>query len=227
MRIIAVVLAGVSLAGASLYHFDQPVPRSLAHAEYYVGARLWGEGGALVRVGVGLFDRLTIGAAYGGNKLVGAARPEMYSRPEFFARGAILLEQGYFPDLVVGFESQGYDDQSGGEYGVLPKGGFLTIGKTIEPTRTYVQGAVNYWDRVSGFGVLNQYLPGGFELVLEYDLAAQDRRPEVRGWGYLNAGLAWTFNEQFRFGVAVRDILGNRPGTRLNRVLDISFSDLF
>jgi len=218
------LLAVAGLAFGSLYHIDQPVPRSLAHAEYYVGARLWGQGGALVRVGVGLFDRLTLGAAYGGDRLFGADEPVMHNRPEFFGRGAILLEQGYFPDLVVGFESQGYDVQAeDGRYDILPKGGFLALGKTVEPTRTYVQAAVNYWERVNGFVVLSQYLPGGFDIVVEYDLSANDSR---RGYGYLNAGLAWTFNEQFRFGVSVRDVLGN-GSSPVNRVLDISFHDLF
>ncbi|MFO7675865.1 MAG: hypothetical protein R6X12_06085 [bacterium] len=227
MRILLVVAVAAGAAGATLYHIDQPVPVSLAHAEYYVGARLWGQGGAVARVGVGLFDRLTLGAAYGGDKLFGAEKPVMYNRPEFFARGAILQEQGYFPDLAVGFESQGFDSQdpADGRYSILPRGGFLAIGKTIEPTRTYFQGAVNYWDGVSGSAALSQYLPGGFDVVVEYDLALNDGRD--RGRGYLNAGLAWTFNEQFRFGLAVRDILGNRDGSRLNRVLDISFHDLF
>lgn len=225
MKTLLVLLAIAGFAFGSLYHIDQPVPRSLAHAEYYVGARLWGQGGALVRVGVGLFDRLTLGAAYGGDRLFGAENPVMYNRPEFFARGAILLEQGYFPDLVVGFESQGYDgqDRTSGRYDIPPKGGFLAIGKTVEPTRTYVQGTVNYWGGVSGFVVLSQYLPGGFDVVVEYDLAANDSR---RGFGYLNAGVAWTFNEQFRFGVSVRDVLRNGSSPR-NRVLDISFHDLF
>ena len=221
-----VLLAAAGLAAGSLYHIDQPVPRSLAHAEYYVGARLWGQGGAVARVGVGLFDRLTLGIAYGGDRMVGSEDPQMYNRPEFFGRGAILLEQGFFPDLVVGFESQGFDGQdTTGRYEIQPKGGFLTLGKTIEPTRTYVQGAVNYWQGTNGFAVVNQHLPGGFELVLEYDLAVNDGG--TRGRGYLNAGLGWTFNEQFRFAVSVRDLLRNRPGSRPNRVLDISFHDLF
>ncbi|MFO7637949.1 MAG: hypothetical protein R6X14_01385 [bacterium] len=228
MRMLVVLLACFGLAAASLYHIDQPVPRSLAHAEYYVSARLWGQGGALMRVGIGLFDRLTLGVAYGGDRLVGYETPLMYNRPEFFGRGAILLEQGFFPDLVVGFESQGFDSQGpDGDYGVLPKGGFLSIGKTIEPTRTYLQAAVNYWDGVSGFAVANQYLPGGFEMVLEYDLATNDNRQGTGGRGFLNAGIGWTFNDQFRFGLALRDIVGNRPDFPRNRVLDISFHDLF
>ncbi len=226
MRIVLVLLIVAMPAPAILYNVDQPVPLSLAHGEYYVGVRLWGEGGAMARIGVGLFDRLMFGASFGGNKLIGAEKPELYSRPEFLARGAILTEQGYFPDLIVGFESQGYDHQSSnGDYELFPKGGYVCLGKTIEVSRTYFQLGVNYWRKVNGFVVVNQLLPGAFEFIVEYDLAAND--PDDEGCGYLNIGLAWTFNEQLRFGIALRDILGNRKDNRLNRVIDLSFHDLF
>lgn len=210
-----------------LYNIDQPVPVSLAHGEYHVGVRLWGEGGALFRFGIGLFDRLTLGVSFGGDSLIGSHEPALYSRPEFFARGAVLTEQGYFPDLAVGFESQGYDHQEGDEYEVFPKGGYVCLGKTIEPTRTYVELGTSYWRKVNGFAVLNQALPGSFELILEYDLGLNDERDELKRRGYLNAGLGWTFNEQLRFSIGVRDILGNRAQNRFNRVVDLSIHDLF
>jgi hypothetical protein len=211
---------------SALYNVDQPVPVSLAHGEYYVGVRLWGEGGALFRFGLGLFDRLTLGVSFGGDSLIGAHAPVFYPRPEFFARGAILTEQGYFPDLAVGFESQGYDHFSGGEYEVYPKGGYACLGKTIEPTNTYVELGVSYWRKTSGFAVANQSLPGAFEFIAEYDLGVNDERLEHKR-GYLNLGLGWTFNEQLRFSIGLRDILGNRPKTRMNRVIDLSFRDRF
>ncbi len=226
MKLLPVLLVCWVPATALLYNVDEPIPLSLSHAEYYVSARLWGEGGAMVRLGIGLFDRLTVGASFGGNKLVGNSAPEMYNRPEFFARGAILMEQGFFPDMIVGFESQGYGNQVDDVYDVYPKGGYVCIGKTVEPTRTYCQLGLNYWHSVNGFAVVNQLLPGGFEFIVEYDLGANDERLET-SVGYLNFGLAWTFNEQMRFGIGLRDVLGNQDVTRLNRVIDLSFHDLF
>ena len=228
MKFLIAVLAVFIPAQAVLYNIDQPVPLSLAHGEYYIGMRLWGKGGAMARVGVGLFDRLTFGASFGGDSLIGASDPEFYSRPEFFARGAIMTEQGYFPDLIVGFESQGYDHQfPGGDCEVFPKGGYVCLGKTVEVSRTYFQFGANYWRKANGFVVVNQLLPGAFEFIVEYDLGANDDQLELEGRGYLNTGMAWTFNEQLRFGIAVRDILGNRKTNQLNRVIDLSFHDLF
>ncbi|MEO0081379.1 MAG: hypothetical protein ABIL25_03675 [candidate division WOR-3 bacterium] len=226
MKAVLVLFAVVTAGYTGLYHVDQPVPVSLAHGEYNVGVRLWGSGGALLRFGVGLFDRLTLGASFGGDSLIGSHQPAFYPRPEFFARGAILAEQGYFPDLVVGFESQGFDHFLDDEYEVYPKGGYVCLGKTVEPTRTYVEIGVNYWRRVSGFAVVNQLLPGGFEVIAEYDLAVNDSRLEHRR-GYLNLGLGWTFNEQVRFGIGLRDVLGSRSDMKLNRVVDISFQNRF
>jgi hypothetical protein len=75
MRVVLLVLAAFLPASAILYNIDQPVPISLAHAEYYVSARLWGEGGMMMRFGIGLFDRVTLGMSYGGNYIIGALRP--------------------------------------------------------------------------------------------------------------------------------------------------------
>jgi len=224
----ALLVLVLFLAGSYgfLYHVDQPVPVSLKHAEYYAGVRLWGEGGAIVRFGIGLFDRLTLGVTYGGNRLIGSQRPEMYPRPEFLARGAILTEQGYFPDFIVGFESQGLD-RYGDDYDVLPKGGYATLGKTITPTNTYVQLGVNYWRKVSGFAVVNQALPANFEVIVEYDLGLNDDRPGIERRGYLNVGVGWVFNDQVRFALGLRDVLGNRDATKLNRVIDLSFRNHF
>ncbi|UCG41700.1 MAG: hypothetical protein JSU73_07300 [candidate division WOR-3 bacterium] len=222
--LVALLVACVP-ASALLYNVDQPVPLSLVHGEYYVGMRLWGEGGAVARVAVGLFDRITVGASYGGDRFLGARKPILHPRPEFQARAAILMEQGYIPDLAVGIETQGGNgfDEERDRYVILPSGGYVGFGKTVDVSRTYLQLGVNYWKRVSGFAVVNQQLPGGFELILEYDAALND---EERDIGYLNFGMGWTFGDKARFCIGVRDLLGPE-GSQFNRVVDLSFHDLF
>jgi len=223
---LVVLLTTCVPASALLYNVDQPVPVSLAHGEYYVGMRLWGEGGAVARVAVGLFDRITVGASYGGDRFLGARTPILNPRPEFQARAAILMEQGYLPDLAVGVETQGGNlyDTLDGRYEVLPTGGFVGFGKTVDVSRTYLQLGVNYWEGVSGFAVVNQLLPGGFEVVLEYDAALNDEERE--NLGYLNFGIGWTFGDRARFCIGVRDLLGPEDN-QFNRVVDLSFHDLF
>jgi hypothetical protein len=230
MRIILLVLVACLPASAILYNIDQPVPISLAHAEYFVSGRLWGSGGMMMRFGLGLWDRLTLGMSYGGNSVLGAEKPEFFDRyrPDFQARIAILQEQGYAPNLVLGFESQGYDDCIQQKYQVREKGGYLCAGKTIDVVRTHCQLGVNYWGGFDGFLALNALLPGSIELMLEYDPALNDpneaRRPHT---GFLNFGVGWTIADKVRMVLGLRDILGYKSETRLNRILEISYNERF
>ncbi|MEN9979650.1 MAG: hypothetical protein ABIK38_04815 [candidate division WOR-3 bacterium] len=229
MKLLLITLSLVVPAGAILYHIDSPVPISLTHGEYYAGLRLWGEGGVLARFGVGLFDRLTMGMSYSANHIIGGSTPELSRpRPELFARVAIFREAGYVPDLTFGFESQGYDYCDNEEFTVREKGVYLALGKTIEASRTYAELGVNWWRGFNGFIVLNQLLPGNVELIAEYDPALNDLPPDNR-WrgGWLNFGIAWTFQERVRLGLALRDLLGNSDATRRNRVFDLSINEHF
>jgi hypothetical protein len=235
MRTMLALLACCLPAFGTLYNIDQPVPVSLAHGEYFVSARLWGRGGALLRGGVGLFDRVTLGVSYGGNCLLGNDSVLLYRRPEFQARLAILNEVGYIPALALGFDSQGYDDLFAVEdsshdttyrYSVLPRGGYLTAGKTIEPIRTFVQLGASYWGGFDGFLAANCLLPGNVELILEYDPALNDGQARWQG-GLLNFGIGWTVAEKVRLALGLRDLLGNRDQTFLNRTLDVSINEHF
>jgi hypothetical protein len=230
MRIVLLVLAAILPAAAILYNIDEPVPISLAHAEYYISGRLWGDGGIMMRFGFGLFNRVTLGMSYGGNHVLGAGAPKFFDRyrPDFQARIAIMQEQGYTPNLVLGFESQGYDDCINTEYQVREKGGYLCAGKTIDVIRTHCQLGVNYWDGFDGFLALNTLLPGSVELMLEYDPAFNDHI-ENRGLrpGYVNFGVGVTIAEKVRMVLGLRDIFGYKTATRLNRVLEVSINDSF
>lgn len=230
MRITLLVLLACLPSSAILYNIDQPVPISLGHAEYYASARLWGSGGVMVRFGIGLFNRLTLGMSYGGDSIFGRATPGLYGRhrPDFQARLAILQEEGYVPNLLLGFENQGYDSylpQPQDVYEVREKGVYLCAGKTVDAIRTHCQLGVSYWKGLDGFLALNALLTDQAELIAEYDPAFNDTTDRNRG--YLNFGIGWTFAERIRVVLALRDILGNRPDTKLNRTFDISFNDHF
>jgi hypothetical protein len=228
MRVIFLVLMACLPASAILYNIDQPVPISLAHAEYFVSGRLWGSGGIMMRFGLGLWDRLTLAMSYGGNSVLGAEKPKFFDRyrPDFQARIAVLQEQGYTPNLVLGFESQGYDDCINKNYQVREKGGYLCAGKTIDAIHTHCQLGVNYWDGFDAWLALNALLPNSVELMLEYDPAINDGIPNRRLHpGYVNFGVGWTIAQKVRMVIGLRDIFGYKVDLRLNRVLDISIND--
>jgi hypothetical protein len=227
MRTAILVFLAVLPASGIIYNVDQPVPISLAHGEYYVSARLWGDGGILMRFGIGLFDRVTLGMSYGGNYIIGANPPQFFDRwrPDFQARLSVLREEGYVPNLLLGFESQGYDDCIQGEYQVREKGVYVCAGKTVDAIRTHCQLGLSYWKGMDGFLALNALLPGNVEFVAEYAGGFNDTTDLDRGW--LNAGVGWTFAERIRLVLGLRDILGNRAETRLNRTFEISLNQSF
>ncbi len=229
MRLFIALLVSSASGFAILYNVDQPVPVSLAHGEYYASVRLWGSGGVMARLGVGLFNRLTLGLSYGGNWIIGTAKPAFFGRhrPEIQARLAILEEMGYVPNLLLGFDSQGYDDYDDSAFQVREKGGYLCVGKTIDVSRTYCVLGANYWQGFNGFAAVNQLLPGNVELIVEYDPAFNDKTAGVKKRGFLNFGLAWTFGEKMRLCAGLRDVLGNRVETRLNRVFELSINNSF
>jgi hypothetical protein len=110
---------------------------------------------------------------------------------------------------------------------VKEKGGYLCVGKTVDVLRTHCQVGVNYWDGLDAFAAFNALLPGNVELIAEYDPAFNGKDEALKKRGFLNFGIGWTFAEKVRMVVGLRDILGNRKETRLNRTFEISINERF
>jgi hypothetical protein len=230
---ILILLLAVPLL-AQLYLIDQPTPFSLMHGEYFISGRLQNEGGMIAHVAFGLFDRLTIGASYGGNNFISSSKPIFFPYVGFQARVAITNEDEFFlPDAAIGFDSQGYGDydKEQNQYQVRAKGFYLSVGKTVDWTNTYVLFGPNYWvlsnhsKGLSGFLALKQILSENWNLILENDPNFGD--PYDQNRGFLNLGILWTINENFEFSFALKDIFSNRKDMGLNRTLNFSFHELF
>jgi hypothetical protein len=237
-RFIPVLILVVPL-WAQLYLIDQPMPWSLMHGEYFINARLQNEGGMIAHVAFGLFDRITVGASYGGNSFIGGAKPTFFPNIGFQARVAIAIEDEFFlPDITVGFDNQGYGDYDNehDQYQVRQKDFYCSIGKTFDWTNTYFLIGPNYWimsnDRkgLSAFVAVKQTISENWNLVLEYDPNFGDRYDRNRG--FLNIGILWMINENMEFSFALKDIFSNRPTVNdkdegMNRILNFSFRQFF
>lgn len=240
MKILFFSLTLVLPLFAQLYLIDQPTPLSLMHGEYYLDGRFQNEGGMIVHFGVGLFDRLTIGASYGGNGFLGASKPVFFPRVSFQARMAIISEdENFLPDLAIGYDDQGFGDYDtiDSTYQVKSKGFYLVLGKTLELSNTYFLLGPNYWigsnnrKGFSGFFAVRQTISDHWDLILEYDLNIGRTKQENKR-GFLNLGVAWSFSENLTFILMLKDILENRPlvngkDAGLNRALNVSFHELF
>jgi hypothetical protein len=240
MRITIVLLVLAVPLLAQLYLIDQPTPFSLMHGEYYIDARFQNEGGMLVHFGIGLFDRLTLGASYGGNGFLGASTPTFFPRVGFQARVAIASEdETFLPDIGLGYDDQGFGDydNTDKQYQVKGKGFYLSLGKTLDVSNTYFVFGPNYWigsnkrKGLSGFIAAKQTLSEHWDLILEYDLNIGRAEHESKR-GFLNLGISWTFTENLTFTLTLKDIFKNRwdingKPAGMNRALNVSFHELF
>lgn len=240
MRIVILFSFLVMPVLGQLYLIDQPTPLSLMHGEYYIDVRFQNEGGMLCHFGIGLFDRFTLGASYGGNGFLSSRKPTFFPRVGFQARGTITSEgETFLPDLALGYDDQGFGDYDtiDKQYQVKSKGFYLAIGKTFDVSNTYLVFGPNFWlgankrIRVNGFLAVKQTLSERWELILEYDLNLGRTENENKR-GFLNLGIAWNFNENLAFTLMLKDLLENRPlvngvDAGMNRALTVAFHELF
>jgi|YelNatPaOPRAMG01_1025707.scaffolds.fasta_scaffold00039_71 hypothetical protein len=215
------------------YLIDNPSPYCLGHGEYLIGFRLQGNNGIMSNFGIGLFDKLNLGISYSGDSILGKGKPTFPKKrgPEFQIRLKIIGEETFiFPDIILGFDTQGfgsYDSVKG--YSVPEKFFYLLLSKTIDLTNTNISGGVNYCEKVNFFLSINQMLPNDFNLILEYSSSFHKEERALKNYGFLNAGLAWNFSEQVRFLFALREIIKNHKDndSHLNRIAHITFQSGF
>lgn len=116
-----------SAADAQGYYVTRPDPRVLGHGSYNVSLHLVPNGGLLLGLKVGFFERLQIGLTYGGDNIIGAGPIYLYNFPGVQAKVAVLKEPELPLSLAVGFDSQNsvWSEQ------VNQPGAYLVIGKQI------------------------------------------------------------------------------------------------
>lgn len=243
---IGVVLCLLSVVAFSsdLYYLDEPAPVSLKHAEYMVSGRLHSNGGLIARGAVGLFDRVTLGLSYGADVLLGHGTPQ-FTQPVAVQIRALGLEEGsWYPSILGGYDSQGYDGWSASSrFRTLPQGAYLVLGKTIWSTRTELSAGANYLPNYGfdGHLAVREFVFPDWDVLLEYDLGTNDGVITAAHLGFpvglLNFGIAAVVGGNLNLKLGLRDILGARRRSvgesdpdfqiDLNRVFDISFQQHF
>ena len=213
---------------------DVPTAGMLSKGSVCLDVDFYQEGGVLLCASFGVFDRVSLGASYGGSKLIGGDTPVMNETPGMNVRIRLLEESFILPALVLGFDSQGNDGylkeldryriKSPGFYAVVSKNysfvGYLSL-----------HGGANYsLERSDGdedlnvFAGLEKTLGPIASLVLEYNLAANDSRAVGRGRGYLNAGLRWIVGGGLTLGVNLKDLAKNGGDVSIaNRTVHIEY----
>lgn len=232
LLLVALLLAPVAFAlgQGSAGSSGDVEPRFLVHTPtagmlrggtFCLDTEFYREGGVLVGVSFGIFDRFGVGISYGGTGVIGTGSATANPLPGVNARLRPLDESPVLPALVLGFDSQGrsgyvkdanrYVIKSPGIFAVLSKNyaflGYLSI-----------HGGVNYsFERSDGdndinfFAGLEKTIGPTISLVLEYNLGANDDGEDAlgTGTGYLNTGIRWSIGEGITLGFNLEDLTRN------------------
>jgi hypothetical protein len=214
---------------------DNPTAGILQKGSFDFDMNLYAEGGVLISFGVGLLDRLNMGASFGGTQIISDQDPDWNGRPELALKYRLFDETVTWPALVLGYSGQGhgrwlkdvdadgdtltsrtidrYEIKAKGFYGVAGKNYLvgnmglmgLHLGANINPMENDDDAGLNMW-----LGV-DKAINDEISAVVEYDFAWDDIRTGLsKSKGFLNLGGRWTFAERLSLEVDFRDVLTNR-----------------
>jgi hypothetical protein len=215
---------------------DVPTAGILPKGTFSLDVDFYQEGGVLMGVSLGIFDRLSLGVSYGGSKLIGGETPVMNEIPGMHLKIRALEESFVLPAIALGFDSQGKDGylkdrnrykiKSPGFYAVASKNytfiGFLSLHGGINYSLEQSDGD----EDINVFVGLEKTLGPVASLVLEYNLASNDSNAKAvgKGRGYLNAGLHWSIGGGLTLGVSLKDLAKNGGDVSVgNRTVQIEY----
>ncbi|GAB6282536.1 MAG: hypothetical protein STSR0008_12820 [Ignavibacterium sp.] len=210
------------------YLIDMPTTGILEKGIVGVTNDVLPNGVVVSRLEVGVFDGVSFGISYGGSNIIGSGSVDWYKYPGVNLRIRILTETLSFPNLTLGFDSQGkgeyFDDddrfavKSPGFFGSLSKNfkllGYLSLHGTLNYSLESDDGD-NFPNVMIG---AEKTIGKQISAIIEYDFAFNDDKNEKygKGNGYLNLGFRWSVGEGFTVGLDLRDMLNNKkwsPGS--------------
>lgn len=232
-------IVGTAGASASLeprYLIDAPTAGILSHTNIALDVEFFQEGGVLLGFCIGLFNRVEVGAAYGGTRLIGAQKPSWNQTPGLRAKIRLVEESVSFPAIVFGFDSQGkelYID-SLHRYTIKSMGIYAVASKNYSLLGNFgVHGGINYslelsdGDNDPNFFVGADKSLGAFiSLLAEYNLGLNDSNREAlgKGRGYLNFGIRSSLGNGLTLGLHIKDITKNQQDISIgNRIIHLEF----
>jgi len=201
---------------------NRPTAGSLARGSYDIELRVYPGGGLLGGVAVGLTDRVTFGATYGGLNIIGEGDVEWNPRPEVNFKYRLIEETYSAPAISIGYSGQGYGawSDSLNRYQIKSPGIYVGLSKNYSMMGNlgFHAGANKSFEIDDGDNDLNLWV--GFDksineeisLLGEYDFALNDNSDNSLGSGngYFNAAIRWSFVDELVIEFDVNNVLGNR-----------------
>jgi hypothetical protein len=206
---------------------DVPTAFNLDRAEIELGGKLYSADAMMGDVNIGIFKGFFIGISYGGSHIIGRDEPVWNGNPGVRAHFLMFKEDYYYPNLAIGFDSQGSGEWVKGadRYQMLSKGFYFVMSKNYfvsggDLGTLGIHAGTNYCVTEENDENLNFFL--GFDksivktlnFILEYDFAINDDMIcENESVGFLNLGLRYTFNDILSLEIDFKDVLNNYAGS--------------
>jgi len=228
--------AGNDATVESRYIIDQPTAGILLHGTAALSMEFFQQGGMLLGLSAGLFDRLMLGISYGGTGLIGTGHTDWNPLPGLAVKIRVLDESYVFPALALGFDSQGKENylSDANRYTIKSPGVYLAASKNYQAYGYLAfHGGVSY-SFENADGDYNPNLYAGIEktvgpfvsVIAEYSLGWNDSNHNARGRGrgYLNTAVAVSAWKGVTLKLYLKDLLRNQQDISVgNRVFSIDF----
>jgi len=205
---------------------DTPTTEVIDYGTYNLNFRLYGGGGVLTRMSIGVFKRLNIGFSWDITKLIGQESIELV-QPAVNLKIAAYEGGLVLPAVALGYDGQGYTwDKNISEYQDKAKGVFLVLGREILVENLVLNLGVNFNDfknnKATGFSSINYTIEKTLGIIVEYD-NIQEKSENAR----LNCGLALVLNDNLNFLLAARDINNDQTNRPTERTLILNYYGRF
>ena len=247
-RAAALALLCLLPAPASRAGLEQPVDNAryptagiIPHREYRVQARLTPASSLLGGARLGFKDRVQVGVFYGAQHLVEKGDPTVNDHVGFEVR-ARVFEEGRWPALALGFDSQGWYEYDGGYQRYERKSlGFYAVASrnwhSFAGDLSLHLGANYSLERTDGddaptlFGAADWTIANAVSFLGDIGAAWNDDTRDGRfgeGGVYVDAGVRVALGDHLQLMLVFSDLTRNlAPGEEIGRELEVSYRNWF
>ena len=218
---------------------DMPTAGTLDRGSYSISLRMFGNGGLLSGVNVGITPRFSMGLSYGGENIIGEGDVNWNPEPGIQVKFRIIDEDFAMPAITLGFDSQGYGPYNEAEkrYENKSRGLYGVVSKNFAILHNFgLHGGLNYsLEKEDKDREVNLFLGADlsfnreFRIFMEYDLANNDNESDNlfgSGSGYMNGGFQWTFSEHLLLQFNAKNLFQNGPH-KVTREFRIEYFEYF
>lgn len=186
---------------------DLQTANTLIKAELRSDIKLYPGGGILMRLYIGIFDKLMIGGAFNIINLIGTGEVEYVFPPKFLGKIRLTDDEGVMPAISIGYEGQGYLD-------VPAKGTFVSLTKEINLNIVFFQLTGSVY--ANEFNDMAKNIDAGagiaFAITRDFILSGEYDGFLGNNPGHINFGLGYFFNPiqidiGFKYGLGDENII--------------------